>query len=169
MTDIERGLKEAVAEAAAKRSTAQADAGDRWPEEQEVLKEGYGRAAVRSPRLPGTVEALAKAKAIHGEHGDSIRPFVIDRDVKSTTVPPLTAPQIIHLIEGLSKHAWGVHVQSLELSGLLAGQGQPQEPQAEPYPPTSIFDRMGQELLSLTRAIEGMEREINRSLGAIRP
>jgi hypothetical protein len=157
MTDIEQGLKEAVAEAAAKRSTAQGDVGP-------ILRRQYDK-------------AIAGAKAIHGEHGDSYRGDIASGErqyVHANGFQHMTAPQLIDHIETLTKSAAVLEGLAFDLSNDLAGHvdyagakdvvassGQGLE--------MTVFDRMGVRLLELTRTIESIEREIKRSLGAVKP
>lgn len=83
---------------------------------------------------------------------------------------PLTAPQVISAIETLTKQAWEIHTSAAELAGLLAGSGSSLGPENRPEPqPDTIFDRMGLEVLQLTRVLELIKQEVDRSLGSVRP
>jgi hypothetical protein len=124
MTDIEQGLKEAVQAAAAGRSMAQLDVGDRY---------GRGNGKDRAP---------------------------------------LTAPNVIDHIAVLTKSAAVLEGLAFDLSNELAGQQDyagAKETISPNHEAMTVFDRMGYSLLELTRTIESIEREVKRSLGAVKP
>ena len=71
----------------------------------------------------------------------------------------------------LTKQAHALDSLAWELSDALAG-GADKVPFVSPpanEPAMSIFDRMGLGLLELTRTIESIDRNVKRSLGAVKP
>jgi hypothetical protein len=101
-------------------------------------------------------EAVASAQRIGRLHPVALR--------------PMTAAEVVGAIEAVAARLREVQDQSFELAGLLVGSDDapPPDPVSEPAPGHTIFDRMGRELLVLTRAIEAIERELQRSLTVIR-
>lgn len=134
MTDIEQGLKEAIAAGA----SAQAK-----------------RTRMSHGISPEVSEMLADSR-------EKWAPFVREPG-------PLTAPQIFSTLETLTKQAYATADMAGELSTLLAGPGVSPEATPEPDASHTIFDRMGAQLLDLTRALEVIETEVKRSLGAVQP
>ena len=137
MSDLESGLKEAVEKFAR--------VGDRLHE-----------------------KAVADATAIHGNHGDSYRRALGNGAGKTTS---MTAPAIIETIMELTKqaHALDCARRMSCRTRSRAATDAPQPGYASPgnEPAMSIFDRMGLGLLELTRAIESIDRNVKRSLGAV--
>jgi hypothetical protein len=141
MADIEQGLKEAIAEAQAKGI-------DAWANRDAEYVEGRQR----SPSQPG-------------KYGRTLNGAEQGR-------PPLTAPQVIETIMELTKQAHEIEALVYELSDALSGaRDVPQEGMTSPNnaPDMSIFDRMGLGLLELTRTLESIDRNVKRSLGAVKP
>lgn len=114
----------------------------------------------------GLREAIEQARGRTGPPPNG--PFEYDHDKRA----PLTAPHVIAHIQELTKQAELLEGLAFELSDALAGGSD--SPQAEPSSSgntlsPSIFDRMGLELLKLTRVMESIERQVQRSLGAVKP
>jgi len=141
MSDIEQGLKEAIAEAQS--------------------KEKYGGV------VPGNI-VRSPQRRYGRDFPDAPVGNGLDRR------PPLTAPQIIETIDTLTKSASVLESLAFELSSDLAGhddsagQAQGSMPSVE-YADMALFDRMGARILELTRIRESIEREVKRSLGAVKP
>ena len=133
------------------------------------LESGLKQAVESATRGQRGRNLLAEATAIHGNHGDSLRPFIISGGQEPR--PAMTAPAIIETIMELTKQAHALDSLAWELSDALAG-GADKVPLVSPpgnEPAMSIFDRMGLGLLELTRAIESIDRNVKRSLAAVKP
>jgi hypothetical protein len=138
MSDIEQGLKEAIAEAQAKgREYTHA--------ETDIIRS--------RPR---------------GQYGARIGGIAGNGEDKR---PPLTAPAVIETILELTKQAYAIEALAFELGDALAGGSDQQQGHPVPSntPEMSVFDRMGIALLDLTRALESIDRNVKRGLGAVKP
>jgi hypothetical protein len=146
LSDIESGLKEAIAEAQAK---------GREFTHRETERHDVPSHIVRSPSQPG-------------KYG---RPMPNFNGAEQDKRPPLTAPQVIETIMELTKQAELLEGLAFELSDALAGGSDGLQHNASPAnaPSMSVFDRMGLELLALTRVIESIDRNVKRGLGAVKP
>jgi hypothetical protein len=150
MSDIEQGLKEAIAEAQAR--------GPRTSREADIVA-GAHQEYVEGSTYTGHI--VRSPQRIFGRTGNG-------EDKR----PPLTAPQVIETIEVLTKHASEIDNLAIELAADLAGRHDDAGPShlASPaHDGMSLFDRMGLRLLDLTRVLESIEREVKRSLGAVKP
>jgi hypothetical protein len=145
MSDIESGLKEAIAEAQAK---------GREFTHRETERHDVPSHIVRSPHQPGRFG----------------RPLPNFNGAEQDRRPPLTAPQIIETIMELTKQAHEIEALAFELSDALAGGSDSRQVEVSPSntPEMSIFDRMGLALLELTRTLESIDRNVKRGLGAVK-
>ena len=116
----------------------------------------------------GLKQAVESARGMHAYSG-KLEPRAKHNGEEHR--PAMTAPAIIETIIELSKQAHALDSLVWELSDALAG-GADNVPFVSPpgnEPAMSIFDRMGLGLLELTRAIESIDRNVKRSLGAVKP
>jgi hypothetical protein len=145
MSDLESGLKEAIAEAQAK---------GREFTHRETERHDVPSHIVRSPSQPG-------------KYG---RPMPNFNGAEQDKRPPLTAPQVIETILELTKQAREIEALAFELSDALAGGSDSRQVEVSPSntPDMSIFDRMGLGLLELTRTLESIDRNVKRGLGAVK-
>jgi hypothetical protein len=144
MSDLESGLKEAIAEAQAK---------GREFTHRETERHDVPSHIVRSPSQPG-------------KYGRPMPNF----NGAEQGRPPLTAPQVIETIMELTKQAHEIEALAFELSDALAGGSDSRQVEVSPSntPEMSIFDRMGLALLELTRTLESIDRNVKRGLGAVK-
>ena len=120
--------------------------------------------AVESARMPRNI--------VRGDIASGERLYAHANSAPPQGTPSMTAPAIIEHIEALTKSAVVLEELTLELSNDLAGRDTANRIRPAPESPTegmTIFDRMGVQLLVLTRTIESIEREVKRSLGAVKP
>lgn len=144
MSDLETGLKEAVAEAAAQD----------W-------NKNRNRAIAAS--LADIRASPREVYAGRSQEGTGMY-------VGNTRKAAMTGPEVIQAIENLEKRADEIQAIARDLADTLAGPDYANMSNAkEPEPPTSIFDRMGVELMLLTRTLTAIEADVRRALGAVKP
>jgi hypothetical protein len=157
MSDLESGLKEAVAEAQAR--------GPRKGREADIVRGAHSQ-YIEGSVYAGHIKGEDAREFTHRE-----TEIVSSRTNGADKRPALTAPQVIETILELTKQAREIDALMYELSDALAGgSDSPQVNLDSPgnEPAMSIFDRMGLGLLELTRALESVDRNVKRSLGAVK-
>jgi hypothetical protein len=147
MADIERGLKEAIAEAQFAKGRDSRLVGSRFSEPE--------RAALQS-RLPSGTEPSrpAIAAAASGLEIGRERP---------------AAATVFAMIDAIGGRVREIEERAAELATLLAGSGGEAEKSAGPRTvSSSLFDRFGAELVILGQAIDRIDRDILRALETLR-
>lgn len=133
------------------------------------LKQAVAEASARDTRLKGStyMEGERATIAARKDYGPSaIHPAYNGNTRKAA----MTGPEVINAIENLEKRADEIQALARDLADTLAGPDLMNVSRAqEPEPPTSIFDRMGVELMLLTRTLTAIEADVRRALGAVKP
>jgi hypothetical protein len=140
MSDLESGLKEAVAEAQARN-----------PRQGTDFADAIGH-IVRSPSQPGKY-----GRTLNGaEQGRPplTAPAVIETIIELCKQAGEIEALVYELSDALAGGSDSPQVN-------LASPGN--------EPSMSIFDRMGLALLGLTRTLESIDRNVKRGLGAVKP
>lgn len=94
----------------------------------------------------------------------------VPREYNGNSRKTMTGPEVIQAIESLEKRANEIEGLAIELATTLAGPLNLNRANGpDPAGATTLFDRMGGELMLLTRTLTSIEGELQRALGAVKP